>query len=660
MTQITRKSAPMRGLILLLAMFLGAGLVLSGCGDDDEPAPAPTPAPPPPAPAPEPEPEAPTAPGVPTGLRVSATGPTFIEWSWNAVEGADSYQVQFSFDEMFTDEDTVVPVGPATSFRNPETLPIPPGTTVYLRVRAVAGSGEASAAGGWSTHVTGMSDVPPPPPPPMPDPLMVSFSVPDGADSPHPLVADDDDDEDTAMASVNSEMTVTSNADAIVTPMFVEGASGVQVSAGDSAPFGLVDWGLLQSAVIESGATFQVARITVGANQEAEPTGDVAYVTCGPFECASGMDAPEISIANSSACQGWDPTLTLEVGRVDNSGPDVNPSNGGDLAVEDGYDLGWVYSSSVAMDVTHDFGTFISAERKDVGKGSSQAMPMVAITSGGNAVLTVDAADGDPDTADDQELVACADPDAYGRGSDAILRPRGCFRIHAGENYLSNYEVTLTPDAGVSWGSVGFEVFDDLSCDAVSYTATDQVDVCALFEEEVDQAHPRTIGFQYYRSATPVRVAGFDLSFGNADNDLSERYAALWYHDGSRTFKATPTNLYAQDNRDISQTTETDLATDRNRQQVWVPLLDADGDPLYGDLGKVDTNTPTVSGGDDKADNLVGEDIDDAVECSAADGGEAKSEDKDDGTLCDAEDVVIETTVVFTDGFEDGCSVERA
>ena len=42
MTQITRKSVPMRGLILLLAMFLGAGLVLTGCGDEDT---ATTPAP---------------------------------------------------------------------------------------------------------------------------------------------------------------------------------------------------------------------------------------------------------------------------------------------------------------------------------------------------------------------------------------------------------------------------------------------------------------------------------------------------------------------------------------------------------------------------------------------------------------------------------------
>ena len=39
MTQITRKSVPMRGLILLLTVTLGAGLVLMGCwrrrhGDD--------------------------------------------------------------------------------------------------------------------------------------------------------------------------------------------------------------------------------------------------------------------------------------------------------------------------------------------------------------------------------------------------------------------------------------------------------------------------------------------------------------------------------------------------------------------------------------------------------------------------------------------------
>ena len=112
MTQITRKSVPMRGLILLLTVTLGAGLVLSGCGDDDTattPAPAPPPPPPPPAPEPEPEPEppAPEAPATPTGLMVSETTETSITWTWDAVEGATGYAVQASADEMFDATDTV-------------------------------------------------------------------------------------------------------------------------------------------------------------------------------------------------------------------------------------------------------------------------------------------------------------------------------------------------------------------------------------------------------------------------------------------------------------------------------------------------------------------------------------------------------------------------
>ena len=116
MTQITRKSVPMRGLILLLAMFLGAGLVLSGCGDDDTattPAPAPPP-PPPPAPEPEPEPEPPSAPATPTGFHVDTTE-TSLTWHWNAVEGAIGYAVQVSMDEMFDENDAITPTAETRS-----------------------------------------------------------------------------------------------------------------------------------------------------------------------------------------------------------------------------------------------------------------------------------------------------------------------------------------------------------------------------------------------------------------------------------------------------------------------------------------------------------------------------------------------------------------
>ena len=127
---------------------------------------------------------------------------------------------------------------------------------------------------------------------------------------------------------MNREITVTSNTSAVVTATWLEDANGVSVSAGDNMPFTYVDWKLLQSGVIAGEATFMIQRTTMGANQEMEPTGDVAYVTCGPFNCADGMDAPEPSIADSAVCRAFAPEFTLQIGWVDN---DVLPAQADDL-----------------------------------------------------------------------------------------------------------------------------------------------------------------------------------------------------------------------------------------------------------------------------------------------------------------------------------------
>ena len=105
----------------------------------------------------------------------------------------------------------------------------------------------------------------------------------------------------------------------------------------------------------------------MGVNQEMEPSNDVAYVTCGPFSCAAGTDAPEITIDNSNARIAWDPTLELQVGMIDNNlsahagrpyvaaggdTPDTtkvetendNFSGVVEVAVYDGLDLGWHYN----------------------------------------------------------------------------------------------------------------------------------------------------------------------------------------------------------------------------------------------------------------------------------------------------------------------------
>ena len=109
---------------------------------------------------------------------------------------------------------------------------------------------------------------------------------------------DDSDDKEKAKASVNAKMVVSSNYTAAITPVFVEDAAAVTVAAGDNnMPFAYVDWDADQSDVVDGGVTFMIQKTAMGANQEMEPTGDVAYVTCGPFECVSGDTASRRSPA---------------------------------------------------------------------------------------------------------------------------------------------------------------------------------------------------------------------------------------------------------------------------------------------------------------------------------------------------------------------------
>ena len=157
MKSLFGKFAPARGTILLLALFLGAGLMVSACGEEETPAPT-TPAPtPPPAPAPAPTPE-PTGPAVPTGLRAS-TGAGYIEWTWNAVEDVYGYQGQFSTDLQFTDADpTFVIVAPKTSHR------VHNQAAGYFRVRSGAGASLTDLQfSDWSDAVSGTATVAPTP-----------------------------------------------------------------------------------------------------------------------------------------------------------------------------------------------------------------------------------------------------------------------------------------------------------------------------------------------------------------------------------------------------------------------------------------------------------------------------------------------------------------
>ena len=132
-----------------------------GCGGDSSP--TTTPAPAPLAPAPAPPPPAPVPPGVPSGLHVSASGETFIEWTWSAVEGANGYDAQFSTNEAFTDADEVIARAEGELSYRREGLAA--STSAYLRVRAASGTGDGRITSEWSDHAAGMTAAPPTPPP---------------------------------------------------------------------------------------------------------------------------------------------------------------------------------------------------------------------------------------------------------------------------------------------------------------------------------------------------------------------------------------------------------------------------------------------------------------------------------------------------------------
>ncbi len=158
MKSLTGKFSSVRGWALLLILFLGAGLMMAACGDD-EPATTPVPAP---APEPEPEPE-PDPPAVPTGLRIAAIGQDFIEWIWTPVGNVSGYDVQYSVNEVFTDEDEIIArTAEQVTYRREGLEPEASGS---VRVRSAAGTGDDRITSGWSTHVTGMAMAVPVAPP---------------------------------------------------------------------------------------------------------------------------------------------------------------------------------------------------------------------------------------------------------------------------------------------------------------------------------------------------------------------------------------------------------------------------------------------------------------------------------------------------------------
>ena len=112
-----------------------------------------------------PEPPSPPPP-VPTELRVSDRGEDFIEWSWDPVDGVSGYDVQFSTNETFSDEDEIIArTVEQVSYRRDG---LEEETDAHLRVRSAAETGEDRVTSDWSAHVSGMTLAAAPPPPEAP------------------------------------------------------------------------------------------------------------------------------------------------------------------------------------------------------------------------------------------------------------------------------------------------------------------------------------------------------------------------------------------------------------------------------------------------------------------------------------------------------------
>ena len=120
--------------LLLWAVLLGHHvLLIPGCLDPLSPVPV-----------------YPDPPARPTGLRVSAVGPDFIEWTWNAVDRAGSYRIQVSTDEQVADPDPVTSTRD-TAFRAEG---LQPGTSLSARVAAFV-EVPPGRQGPWTDAVTG-------------------------------------------------------------------------------------------------------------------------------------------------------------------------------------------------------------------------------------------------------------------------------------------------------------------------------------------------------------------------------------------------------------------------------------------------------------------------------------------------------------------------
>ena len=332
----------------------------------------------------------------------------------------------------------------------------------------------------------------------------------------------------------------------------------------------------------------------------------MAYVTCGPFECVEGMDAPELSIANSAVCTAWDPMVEIQVGEIDNDV--LSGDNNADQ--NDGVDLGIVTSSSVAMSVKHVFSGVANGRNTsvttDAAKGSNKTLAMKAVSG----VIVVDG--DDPFSGDTAETDYVACEETYDAGS-LTDEPKGCFRLlgpgagrsdndaSKGANYLTGWSLELSPkDANVTWGRVAWEddPFEDLTCGAAEpVMVSDHVDVCEMFDAEVSLATGKGWKPTVVFSADDNQVVMWKAS-ASAGTGTS-RFKTVWFDDNlnGKILKDTVAPRPDPDGDGPgtaagAQATIHDLYNAAGREDninvIWEFLTDSDGDLTAGDLGKAD------------------------------------------------------------------------
>ncbi len=226
-------------------------------------------------------------------------------------------------------------------------------------------------------------------------------------------------------------------------------------------------------------------------------------------------------------------------------------------------------------------------------------------------------------------------------------------------NHLEDYSIELSAKGvSVARGKIEWDAVKDLTCDSGMAAAADQVDVCSLFEDEVDRAIEAgwAGGSEYMANfaediTTPDAGVGGDatLTWEIESRGKTLQFHAIWYaNDGDDGADAV--DLYADSDDPMDATGgEGDPAV---RDGLIVQLLDQDGDPMVGDIGKIDRRRIGTDGemknarpdADGKADN----DSDGNAACSDDDGGDG----------CDAEQF-IDVELAFEFGTAFKCEAER-